>query len=213
MYLPDVLAEVDAECRRRSIPMLGPHKAARLVELLREQRPRRVVEVGTAIGYAALWIADALRELGQGHLFTLEVDRERAAEAARYFQTAEVAGWITRIVGDARQRIRQVEGPIDLLFLDGGFANYYPCFLDCRDRLRDGALLVADNAFIGAGEMADYLDHVRQHYPSRTEWFETDLPWNPRDAMEITTFVRGPSSVVRCKEPRTTDHGPRTTDH
>ena len=38
-------------------------------------------------------------------------------------------------------------------------------------------------------EMADYLDYVRSHYASRTEWFETDLAWNPRDAMEITQYV------------------------
>ena len=101
MYLPDVLAEVDAECRRRSIPMLGPHKAARLAELLREHRPALVVEVGTAIGYSALWIADVLRELGQGRLITIEKDPERAAEAVRYFQKADVAHLIAQLVGDS----------------------------------------------------------------------------------------------------------------
>ena len=40
--------------------------------------------------------------------------------------------------------------------------------------------------------MADYLEYVRGRYPSRTEWFETDLAWNPRDAMEISEFVRSP---------------------
>jgi len=191
MYLPDVLAEVDAECRRRSIPMLGPQKATRLAEMIREARPRLVVEVGTAIGYSGLWIADVLRELKQGRLVTFEQDAERAAEAGRYFQRAEVAPFITQVVGDARQRLAEVKGPIDVLFLDGGFSNYYPCFLACRSQLRNGALLVADNAGIGADEMADYLEHARAHYPSRTEWFETDLAWNPRDAMEITTFFRG----------------------
>jgi predicted O-methyltransferase YrrM len=192
MYLPDVLAEVDAECRRRSIPMLGPQKATWLAEMIREARPRLVVEVGTAIGYSGLWIADVLRELKQGRLVTFEQDAERAAEAGRYFLRAEVASLITQVVGDARQRLAEVKGPIDVLFLDGGFSNYYPCFLACRSQLRDGALLIADNAGIGADEMADYLEHVRTHYPSRTEWFETDLAWNPRDAMEITTFTRIP---------------------
>jgi predicted O-methyltransferase YrrM len=191
MYLPDVVAEVDAECRRRSIPMLGAQKATRFAELIRAARPGLIVEVGTAIGYSGLWIADVLRELRHGRLVTLEQDPERAAEAGRYFRLAEVGDWITQIVGDARERIGEVNGPIDLLFLDGGFANYYPCFVRCREQLRDGALLVADNAGIGAGEMADYLEHVRRHYRSRTEWFETDLAWNPRDAMEISTFVRG----------------------
>jgi len=188
MYLPDVVAEVDAECRRRSIPMIGPHKAHFLAELVRNAQPELVVEVGTAIGYSGLWIADVLRELGRGRLITLEQDPERVAEAARHFRRAGVADFITQYQGDARELMRGVRGPIDLLFLDGGFANYYPCFLSARDQLRDGALLVADNAGIAAAEMADYLGHVRQHYESRTEWFETDLAWNPRDAMEVSIY-------------------------
>jgi predicted O-methyltransferase YrrM len=169
--------------------MLGPHKVKRLCDLIREARPQQVVEVGTAIGYSGLWIADTLRQLGAGRLVTLEMDAERAKQAAGYFRRAELDGLITQIIGDARERIGEVAGPIDVLFLDGGFENYYPCLLRCREQLRSGALLAADNAGIGAAEMADYLDYVRRHYESHTEWFETDLPWNPRDAMEIS-YVR-----------------------
>lgn len=188
MYLPDVVAEVDAECRRRSIPMVGSHKAHFLAELVQQSQPKLIVEVGTAIGYSGLWIADVLRQLGQGRLITIEQDPERAAEAARNFERAGVAPFVTQYQGDAREQLREIRGPIDLLFLDGGFANYYPCFLSCREQLRDGALLVADNAGIGAAEMADYLDYVRAHYDSWTRWFDTDLSWNPRDAMEITVY-------------------------
>src|SRR5262245_13437306 len=175
----EVIAEVDAECRKRGIPLLGPHKAARLAELVRDHRPGLVVEVGTAVGYSGLWIADVLRELGRGRLVTLEQDPDRAAEAASNFDRAGVKGLVTQIVGDARSRIEEVKGPIDFLFLDCGFENYHPCFLACRQLIRDGALLVADNAGIGADEMADYLGYVRRHFPSRTEWFDTDLEHNP----------------------------------
>jgi predicted O-methyltransferase YrrM len=144
--------------------------------------------VGTAIGYSGLWIADLLQELGKGGLVTFELDADRAAEAGRNFERAGVGKFITQVVGDARERLRDVPEPIDVLFLDGGFENYHACFLACRDRLRDGARIVADNAGIGAGEMADYLDLVRSNYESRTEWFETDLAWNPKDAMEITVY-------------------------
>jgi predicted O-methyltransferase YrrM len=191
MDLKTILAEVDAECRRRSIPMIGPDKAVRLVELIRDSKPELAVEVGTAIGYSGLWIADTLRQLGKGRLVTFEQDPERAAEAAKYFERAGLADLITQMVGDAREEIKKVKGPVDVLFLDGGFSNYYQCFMNVRDQLRPGALLVADNAGIGANEMADYLDYVRRHHDSRTEWFDTDLPWNPRDAMEIST-VRSP---------------------
>jgi caffeoyl-CoA O-methyltransferase len=188
MKLQEVLAEVDAECRKRSIPMLGPQKAVRLVEWIREANPDLVVEVGTAIGYSGLWIADLLRALGKGRLLTFELDSDRAAEAGKNFKRAGVSDLITQVVGDARERLRDVREAIDVLFLDGGFENYHACFMACRDQLRNGALIVADNAGIGADRMADYLNLVRKNYPSRTEWFETDLAWNPRDAMEITNY-------------------------
>ena len=190
MKLQEVIAEVDAECRRRSIPMLGPQKAVRMIELFREASPNLVVEVGTAIGYSGLWIADLLRELGKGRLLTFELDPDRAAEAGRNFKRARVSDLITQVVGDSREKLRDVRESIDVLFLDGGFENYHASFLACRDQLRDGALIVADNAGIGANEMAEYLDLVRKNYVSRTEWFETDLAWVPRDAMEITKYAR-----------------------
>ena len=50
----------------------------------------------------------------------------------------------------------------------------------------DRAVVAADNVGIGAGGMADYLEHVRANYTSRTEWFDVNLPWGKRDAMEIS---------------------------
>ena len=127
--LNDVLADVDAECRRREIPMLGPHKAQRLAGWIRQANPQVVVEVGTAIGYSGLWIADVLRDLGKGRLITLERDFERAEQARANFARAGLTDHITMMVGDARENVGQIDGPIDVLFLDGGFVNYYPCFV------------------------------------------------------------------------------------
>jgi predicted O-methyltransferase YrrM len=186
MKIADIIAEVDAECRRRDVRMLGREKAVRLAELVRDVKAGLVVEVGTAIGYSGLWIADTLRSLSRGRIITFELDPERAAEAGRNFQRAGLTQLVTQHVGDAREKIKTVIGPVDLLFLDGGFENYYPCLMNVREQLSPKALLVADNAGIGAAEMADYLDYVRRNYDSHTEWFETDLPWNPKDAMEVS---------------------------
>jgi predicted O-methyltransferase YrrM len=186
MNLAEVLAEVDAECRKRDVRMLGAHKAVRLAELVRAERPATVVEVGTAIGYSGLWITDVLRELGHGHLTTIELDADRAKEAGRNFERAGVASRVTQMVGDARELIGRIKTPIDFLFLDGGFSNYHPCLMAAWHQLHPGSFLVADNAHVGAAEMADYLAYVRKHCDSHMEWFDTDLPWNPRDAMEIS---------------------------
>ena len=186
----EVMVDVERSCRERGVPMLGREKAEYLARLLSEKRPRLVVECGTAIGYSGLWITRALKRNGEGRLVTLELDPKRAEEARRNFERAGVADLITQYIGDAKETIRRVEGEVDFLLLDNNYENYLPCFRGIEDRLADGALIVADNVGIGEAEMKDYLDLVRGSYPSETVWFDVDLPWLTRDAMEITIFKR-----------------------
>ena len=69
------------------------------------------------------------------------------------------------------------------------YGNYYQCFQAIAPRLTDGAVIVADNVGIYASGMDDYLSYVRARYRSHTKWFELDLPWASRDAMEVTIFT------------------------
>ncbi len=186
-----VIERVEQQCMKRRVPMVGRKKAERLAELVRASRPKLVVECGTAIGYSGLWIARELKNLGSGKLITIEIDERSAKEARGYFRDAGVADIIEVKVGDARKICKDIEGPIDFLFLDCGFSNYLPCFEAARDQLADGATVVADNAGIGARGMAEYLKLVRSKYQSQTEWFDIDLPWAKRDALEVTVLRPG----------------------
>jgi glycerophosphoryl diester phosphodiesterase len=186
-----VITELDKVCRERTIFMIGPEKGKRLAELVRTKKPKLVVECGTAIGYSGLWIARELKTLGTGKLITIEIDEKRAKEAEANFKRAGVGDIVTVKIGDASKVLREIVGPVDFLFVDCNFENYLPCFVAAEDKLADGALLVADNAGIGASGMADYLKLVRSRYNSSIEWFDMDLPWGKRDAMEITVFRGG----------------------
>jgi len=171
--------------------MIGPRKAKRLAELVREKKPKLAVECGTAIGYSALWIGRELKAAGRGgRLITIEIDPKRAERARRFISKAGLDDVIEVRVGDARQLVKKIKGPVQFLFLDCGFSNYLACFRGIERSLADGAVIVADNAGIGAQAMADYLKLVRTRHKSRTEWFELDLPWVKRDAMEITIYKR-----------------------
>lgn len=181
-----VIERVDRECRQRGVPMIGPEKARRLAELVRQKKPELVVEAGTAIGYSGLWIARELKAQGRGKLITIEIDPRTAKEAEANFREAGLADVVEVRVGDARKICKEIQQPVDFLFLDCGYANYMPCLEAIEKRLRPGAIIVADNAGVGASGMADYLKYVRQKYQSRTEWFDLDLPWAKRDAMEIS---------------------------
>ncbi len=181
-----VIERVDRECRQRGVPMIGPQKARRLAELVRQKKPELVVEAGTAIGYSGLWIARELKALGRGKLITIEINPRIAQEAEANFREAGLADVVEVRIGDARKICKEIQQPVDFLFLDCGYANYMPCLEGIESRLRPGAVIVADNAGIGASGMADYLKYVRQKFQSRTEWFDLDLPWAKRDAMEIS---------------------------
>jgi len=181
-----VIVELEKECINRGIRLLAPQKAKRLAELVRRAKPHVVVECGTAVGYSGLWIARELKAAGGGKLITIEIDAGLSREAEANFRKAGLAKCVTLRVGDARKIVKELKGPIDFVFLDCGPANYHACFLGLEDRLKKGAIVVADNAGYGAREMAEYLKHVRSKYTSTTEWFDIDLPWAKRDAIEVT---------------------------
>ena len=183
-----VLQEVDERCREQHIPMLGSEKAEFLADLVQKAEPNLIVECGTAIGYSGLWMVAALKSADKGRLITVEIDTGRAHEAQENFRRANVNDLIDSRIGDATEVLKTIREPVDFLLLDNNYSNYFPCFRAIESQLADGATVVADNVGIGAAGMADYLNHVRSHYESQTYWFETNLPWVKRDAMEVTIY-------------------------
>jgi caffeoyl-CoA O-methyltransferase len=184
-----VIDDVEKACLDRTVYMIGRQKAERLAELVRKNKPRLVVECGAAIGYSGLWIARELKAAGRGKLVTIEIDPQRAKEAEANFRRAGLEKYVTIKVGDARKVVDQIDGPIDFLFVDCGYSNYHPILVKLQEKLRKGAVVVADNVGIGAGGMDDYLNLVRSKYRSKTEWFDLKLPWAKRDAMEVTLIL------------------------
>ena len=62
--------------------------------------------------------------------------------------------------------------------------------IKAEKKLRPGAVVVADNVGISGSSTDDYLKLVRSKYKSQTEWFDVDLPWAKRDAMEVTRITQ-----------------------
>ena len=184
----EVLQEVDKRCREEGIPMLGPEKAEFLTTLVEKAKPSLIVECGTAIGYSGLWMLEKLKVAGKGRLITVEIEPDRAREAQGHFNRAGFGDLVDSRIGNAIDVLRTITDPVDFLLLDNNFSNYFPCFQSIEPRLVDGATVVADNVGIGADSMADYLEHVRSRYDCQTCWFDTELPWVKRDAMEITIY-------------------------
>jgi caffeoyl-CoA O-methyltransferase len=151
-----VLSVIDRVSRAGEVYLEVPADTGRVLRLLAEaSNAKQVVEVGTSTGYSGLWFCLALQATG-GKLATFEIDAGRAAAARRHFEQAGVDNIVTVVEGDAHANVKQLKGPVDVVFLDadkGGYVDYLNTLLPL---VRPGGLILADNV-----EMApDYVSAV-----------------------------------------------------
>jgi len=119
-----LLAELEAQARAERIPICGPHVGSALTLLIRLARPTRVLEVGTAIGYSAIWMGRALREYG-GQLQTIELRLERIERAQANLSRAELSDVVEVLPGAALEVLPALKGTTyGLTFLDAVKADY-----------------------------------------------------------------------------------------
>lgn len=145
---PDVLLELERAAKERHVPIVGPLVGRFLHILARASRAKRVLEIGTAIGYSAIWFGLAVKQ-HKGTVITIEIDEDTAREARRNIAKAGLQRTIEVIKGNGIQVIPKLKGMFDIIFIDDSKENY-PKYLEmCIDRLNKNGLLIADNALWG----------------------------------------------------------------
>jgi len=138
-----VLDDITRQNAERALPLVDAEVGALLRVLATAISARRILEIGTAIGYSGIWLAGALAP--DGSLITMEKDPDRVREAKDNFARAGLADRVSVVSGDARLMIAKVSGPFDLIFQDGSKQLYTPLLERLVSLLRPGGLLVTDN--------------------------------------------------------------------
>ncbi len=125
------------------LPLVDAEVGALLRLLVSATGARRILEIGTAIGYSGLWLAGALPP--DGLLVTIERDSGRAKRAREHFEGAGLSSRASVMIGDAERLLAKLAGPFDVIFQDGD-KRQYPTMLDrLVTLLRPGGLLITDN--------------------------------------------------------------------
>lgn len=145
----EVIREMEEHAERDSIPIVHWETGRLLAVLCRVLDPV-VLEVGTAIGYSTLHMAEQLQN---GRVVTLERDPERAAQARDYLERGGVAERVELVEGDALETLPALEGPFDLLFVDASKGEYARYIELAEPKLSERALMVVDNLLM-SGEVA-----------------------------------------------------------
>jgi predicted O-methyltransferase YrrM len=147
---------IAAEGRAEGLPLVFDDTGALLHHMVLAIGARRVLEIGTAIGYSTLWLATALPD--DGSVITMEMDPARAARAREHFAAAGYGDRISVMVGDAMRFLHKLSGPFDLIFQDSAKELYEPMLDSLIELLRPGGLLLTDNVLWDGEVIPGFVD-------------------------------------------------------
>ncbi|HEX2642789.1 MAG TPA: O-methyltransferase, partial [Thermoanaerobaculia bacterium] len=137
-----ILREMEEQAREESIPISDPEVGRLLSILARSTGARRILEVGTAIGYGTLCLA---RGAAEARVVSVDIDPERLARARAFLERAGVADRVELIEGAALDVLARLEGQFDLVYVDA-IKPEYRRYLDLiLPKLRVGGTIIADN--------------------------------------------------------------------
>ena len=139
-----LLHRLEEEARQEDIPIVGPVVGELLYILARSTGACHILELGTATGYSAIFLAEACAATG-GQLTTLELDETMVQRATRNIKSAGLTQWAEVRCVNALEDIAQVEGTYDLIFMDIEKEDYLPMLPHCTRIIRKGGILIADN--------------------------------------------------------------------
>ncbi|PRC92519.1 O-methyltransferase [Solimicrobium silvestre] len=129
--------------------------------LIRIMGAKRVLEIGTSNGYSTLWLADALRTI-DGTVKTVEMSKFKIEMATKNFASSGLLEYITQIEGDAGSVLSDAaDASFDMIFLDSERSEYVGWWPDLKRVLRNGGLLVVDNATSHAEEMTPFIKLIQ----------------------------------------------------
>jgi predicted O-methyltransferase YrrM len=149
---------------------------------------RTVVEFGTSFGISTIYLAAAVRDNGGGLVITTEIEPSKCAVAAANLRAAGLADLVQIREGDVRETLKEIDRPVDLLFLDGWKNLYIPVLELVRPRLRAGALVLADNiSFPDSKPYAQLVRAPENGFVSSTLF---------HGSLEVSYFEKDPQRVL-----------------
>ncbi|KZN98749.1 O-methyltransferase [Pseudobacillus badius] len=122
-----LFAEMEAFAREHRVPIMEPAGIEALLQIMRIQQPKRILEIGTAIGYSALRMAAALPD---AEVVSIERDEQRYRQAMSYIGRSEYGSRVEVLFGDALELVDKAgeKGPYDAIFIDAAKGQYTKFF-------------------------------------------------------------------------------------
>ena len=137
------LDALEQDALAQEVPIIRKDMQSFLRVLLAMHRPGRILEVGTAVGFSAILMAENTDV--NCHITTIEKYEKRIPQARENFAASGMESRITLLEGDALEIMRTLDGPYDMIFMDAAKGQYIHFLPEALRLLRAGGILVSDN--------------------------------------------------------------------
>ena len=139
----ELLDAIEAEAVRDYVPIIRKEMQSFLKMMLQLQQPRRILEVGTAVGFSAILMAEYNPKPCE--ITTIENYEKRIPIARENFKRAGKQDMIELLEGDAAQVLKTLQEPFDFIFMDAAKGKYLNFLPDILRLLSPGGILISDN--------------------------------------------------------------------
>ncbi|WP_343094122.1 O-methyltransferase [Streptococcus australis] len=154
----DALKELEEFARQENIPII-PHETVAFFRLfLQTMQPKSILEIGTAIGFSALLMAE---QVPDARITTIDRNEEMIGFAKENFARFDQRNQITLLEGDAVDLLEHIEQRFDLIFMDSAKSKYIVFLPEVLKRLEVGGVVILDDIFQG-GDVARDIMEVRR---------------------------------------------------
>ena len=165
------------------IPIIMDDTLEVLDKILRDVKPTRILEIGTAVGYSAMCFSEYL--MPEGKIDTIERDEERVAEARVNIQKVGVEDKINIYEGDAVEILPTLNEKYDVVFIDAAKGKY-PFFLkEALRMIKPNGIILADNILYKGYVMSDYNKHKQRTAVRNLREYVKEVTENPDIETEI----------------------------
>jgi predicted O-methyltransferase YrrM len=177
------LQKIKQKALAEHIPIIMDDTLQVIDQYLQENKPQKILEIGTAVGYSAMCFSSFL--LDGGRIDTIERDEERIKEAKENVKKVGVADKINILTGDAVEILPTLEEKYDMVFIDAAKGKY-PFFLSQALRLLSPTgIIFADNVLYKGYVMGDYNKHKQRTAVRNLREYIKEVTENPELETEI----------------------------
>ena len=177
------LEKIKQKALEEHIPIIMDDTLEVIEKYLKENKPHKILEIGTAVGYSAICFTEILAEDGQ--IDTIERDSERVKEAKENIKRAEVENKINIYEGDAVEILPTLKNKYDVIFIDAAKGKY-PFFLkEALRMLNTNGIIFADNILYKGYVRSDYNKHKQRTAVRNLREYIKEVNENPELETEI----------------------------